>query len=156
MISIRPIALLTLLVLVPGCFSARKRRFALSATHNQIRTESTVDHHPDIQEIRLQEAKLVDIALPLSAIPLPDYFDSSSPITMLGYRDTTLSLCELQEYFMQEMARTGWLLKEQVVGSREILFRFKKPTKRCFISLRKERQGVVILLFTGFTQDLEQ
>ncbi len=105
--------------------------------------------------VRLQEAKMVDIPIPLSAEPLPEYFDPASPTIMLGYEDTTLSPAGIEDFYMKEMERLGWKSKEQFIGY-ESKLRFTKPERSCFISIRfdTKKQCTCFVIATGAKETL--
>jgi hypothetical protein len=154
----RTVHILLLLVLLPSCLSARKRistkKLVLDSKEIVLKSQANQQLSDDI--VRLQEAKMGDIPLPLSATPLPDYFDPSSHSTVLGYSDKQLSPDQLKQFFMQELERSGWLLKEQFSTSHEMLIRFKKPHRICIISIRQHdpKMGSCIVIFTGLSDEV--
>jgi len=100
--------------------------------------------------VRLQEAKMVDIPIPLSAKPLPEYFDSANPTIILGYEDTTLSPAGIEDFYAIEMERLGWQAKEQFIGHESNL-RFTNSERSCLISIRfdEEKQCTCFVISTG-------
>ena len=153
----RTVQILLLLVVVPGCASARKRvstKKLVDTKEVALKSPANLQLSDDI--VRLQEAKMGDIPIPLSATPLPDYFDPSSSSIVLGYSDKLLSLEQIKQFFMQELERSGWLLKEQFCTAHESLIRFKKPHRICIISIRQQdpKMGSCIVIFTGLSDDI--
>ncbi len=103
-----------------------------------------------LDNVRLQEAKMVDIPIPLSAKPLPEYFDPDNPIIILGYEDTTLSPAGIEDFYAKEMERLGWEAKEQFIGHESNL-RFTNSERSCLISVRfdEEKQCTCFIISTG-------
>ena len=100
--------------------------------------------------VRLQEAKMVDIPIPLSAKPLPEYFDVDNPTIILGYEDITLSPAGIEDFYVKEMERLGWQAKEQFIGHESNL-RFTNSERSCLISIRfdEEKQCTCFVISTG-------
>lgn len=121
-------------LLMPGC---AKKEDVSSASNRYLKKKSRNKKENTIDTIRLQEAKLSDIPIPLSSRPIPYYFDAQQSAIMLGYNDAVLSLQELVTFYMQEMERLGWEIKEQFYGY-ESQLRFKKPDRSCIVSIRTD------------------
>lgn len=89
---------------------------------------------------RQQEAKLVDIPVPLNAKPVKDFFYDehvgSTDSSMLGYT-TDQPLDEIADFFKQGMERQGWRCLTSFAGL-EHLMHFTKPKRFCSISLRSQ------------------
>lgn len=103
---------------------------------------------------RQQEAKLVDIPVPLNVKPLSDFFDNEkagfADSVMLGYT-TDQSLDEIADFYQQEMERHGWRCLTSFSGV-EYLMHFAKPKRFCSISLRShagKRADSGIFIVTG-------
>ena len=87
---------------------------------------------------RQQEAKLVDIPLPLNVKPVSEFFYDdhvgSADSSMLAYT-TDQPLDEIADFFKQGMERHGWRCRTSFSGL-EHLMHFTKPKRFCSISLR--------------------
>ena len=87
---------------------------------------------------RQQEAKLVDIPVPLNVKPVSDFFYDehidSEDSSMLAYT-TDQPLDEIAGFYRQEMERQGWRCCTFFSGL-EYLMHFTKPKRFCSISLR--------------------
>ena len=100
-----------------------------------------------------QEAKLMDVPIPLDARPLVSYFDESDEKgCSLGYTSDT-SQEEVAFFYTQEMERLGWLQTVACETVESILI-FEKPGRFCIVSLRPASRftgskRLTILLFTG-------
>lgn len=131
--------LVCFLVLVPVIIVARKQ------------TKTVSKKAVKLDPIRLQEAKMVDIPIPLSSIAVPNYSDESDQLQILSYKDKKLSLDQIKMFYASEMERLGWMTKEQFHGKNESLLRFKKPHRTCVISIRSiDQKGPVhIVIFSG-------
>jgi len=90
------------------------------------------------ERAREQEAKLVDIPVPLNVKPVSDFFCDehvgSTDSSMLAYT-TDQSLDEIADFFKQGMERHGWRCRTSFSGL-EHLMHFTKPKRFCSISLR--------------------
>jgi len=96
-----------------------------------------VDVRPAVQ---LCEAKLVDIPIPLGAQVMQSCDAESGQDghdTFLAYR-TTMTADELELFYRQQMDQMGWQQTRLFRGP-ERLANFKKPDKRCSISIRPQR-----------------
>jgi len=108
------------------------------------------------QQSKSQEARLVDIPIPLQAKPLEDFFDlkqeASSTVT-LGYK-TDMSVQDLATFYQREMDRHGWRCLSDLSG-KETLTSFVKPARVCSISIRPRTKqgGSDLVIFTGPTSE---
>ena len=77
-----------LFVLLPACAGSKQSHInkAQSKRTNHYIAKKTRACEPAIDSVRLQEAKLSDVPIPVSAKPTPEYFDPSAGAVMLGYR----------------------------------------------------------------------
>ena len=91
--------------------------------------------------VRLQEARLADIPVPLHAKPLPKFFadENNARGVILGY-SCKLDSKEIAAFYQQEMDRLGWRRAASCDGI-ESLFYFEKPTRFCSVSLRPQRKN---------------
>ena len=142
-------------ILLPSCGNNAKRMHD-RRTNKKVKT-TKVDSYiaKKIQKkdpvtldfIRLQEAKMSDIPVPLSSQPITDYFDPAGASIMLGYKDKLLSMADVRDFYIREMERLGWQIEEQFIGY-ESQLRFTKPDRSCLISIRfdvkKEKVKFVI------------
>ncbi len=104
---------------------------------------------PEIDLIRQQEAKLIDIPLPGFSQPIPEYYSCSDGV-VLGYK-TTLSGDELCSFYKTEMEREGWVAsKKQFCGDVASLS-FEKPDRVCRVAILPEgkQKQTDIIIFTG-------
>jgi len=106
---------------------------------------------------RQQEAKLVDIPVPLNVKPLSVFFDNEkagfADSVMLGYT-TDQSLDEIADFYQQGMERHGWRCLTSFSGV-EYLMHFAKPNRFCSISLRShagKRADSGIFIVTGLAR----
>lgn len=90
-------------------------------------------------EVRQQEARLIDIPIPIHAdsLGLSDYqvTDAEKDSFMLAYR-VHLKLPDISNFFEIEMERLGWNLIA-FMSDVESMLVFIKPSKVCSISVRK-------------------
>jgi hypothetical protein len=100
--------------------------------------------------INQQEAKLMDVPIPLDVVPNPNYFSdiSSGDDILLGYVAITSS-DDLVFFYIQEMERLGWKKRSMVTGSVESLLYFEKPERFCSVSLRPAQRKTTIVIFAG-------
>lgn len=115
-----------------------------------------------LERAREQQAKLVDIPVPLNVDPISDFFESEAPEPSqgltLGYY-TEMSVDDVMKFYQQEMERHGWRLLADASGP-ELLANFIKPGRFCSVSIRPDcdrtrgRKGSVeIVIFTGPASD---
>lgn len=128
---------LTLLFLLfigvlPSCGRSSKKQFRNESRKSKLHFANTSKFCP----VALQEAKLIDIQIPISSTPNPECFNDSENSTMLGYSDKTLSPEQVETFFFQEMERGGWQA-EEIFRGYETMMRFSKPNRSCMISIRK-------------------
>ncbi len=117
--------------------SIKKNRVTIKKTDRYIAKKIEKKRSPLFDLIRLQEAKMSDLPIPISSKPIPEYFDPTSSVTMLGYKDKDLSAGDIKTFYICEMERLGWEIKEQFDGY-ESQLRFKKPNRTCMISIRTD------------------
>lgn len=140
-------------MLLPSCVPQSNLR---SKKDRYIAKKLTTKDISAIDGIRLQEAKMRDIPIPISAQPLPEYFDPDNPVIMLGYEDRTLSPAGIEDFYAKEMERLGWRAEEQFIGY-ESLLRFTNPQQRsCLISIRfdQELQRTSFIIATGSKENI--
>lgn len=145
------LSMIVLMAVVPSCIQQSSYQKKFRKTDRYIAKKLDVKDVSALDGIRLQEAKMRDIPIPLSAKPLPEYFDPDNPIVMLGYEDSTLSPAGIEDFYTKEMERLGWKSEEQFIGH-ESLLRFTNPQQRsCLISIRfdYERQCTSFVIATG-------
>ncbi len=107
--------------------------------------------------MRQQEAKLVDIPVPLGSVPCVANYHISEYVpeqahadeVMLAY-DSQLSLSDIKDFYKQEMERLGWCNIATYEQS-ESLFLFKKPDRLCAVSVRpyQHQNKAAIIIFSG-------
>jgi len=102
--------------------------------------QSKKKQHNTLTAIKMQEAKLLDIPLSVSAKPLSRYYHVDDIAIMLGYRDYTHSIQELVTFYTQEMERLGWCGTAAVCGY-ESMLQFSKPNRWCIVSIRSPSSG---------------
>jgi len=91
----------------------------------------------DMKElIHLQEAKLVDVPIPLNSKPIIDFFmpDTTKHEIALGYI-SGMFLEDATQFYIQEMERLGWQ-NLAYFSNCESLLNFVKPGKICVVSIR--------------------
>jgi len=106
--------------------------------------------------IKLHEAKLADVPVPLNVVPLREYFDQScaDKKIILGYTSDVKRI-EIVKFYNDQMERLGW---ENVAyfDGRETLMIFKKPSKFCSVSVRVcshlngKQEHTKVVIFTQF------
>lgn len=87
--------------------------------------------------VRLYEAKLADIPVPMGAKPIKNYFQSSSPDSreiVLGYVSSQ-SIEDIAAFYASQMEQFGWY-QTAAFANVEHLMLFEKPDQICTISLR--------------------
>ena len=96
-----------------------------------------------------QEARLIDISIPIEAEPIFLYQEEKSldeNPCMLSYV-VSLSVSELVAFYRHEMDWHGWCEKGGCEGG-EYLLVFSKPSKWCVISLRPEKNQKTLLVIS--------
>jgi len=106
------------------------------------------------QQAKSQEAKLVDIPIPLQAEPLEYFFadqQETAAATSLGY-SVNMSVDELVAFYQREMDRHGWRCLSECAG-KETLTSFVKPARVCSVSIRPraKKAGTNLVIFTSPT-----
>jgi hypothetical protein len=135
---------IVVLLCISSCGRLQKTKNSSHATKKLTKKDSVA-----LDIVRVQEAKL-SIPVPMSAQPLMNYFDSEDSATMLGYKDETLSMADIQNFYKCEMESLGWELQEQFLGY-ESQLRFTKPDRSCLISIRidEEKKNTRFVIATG-------
>lgn len=141
------------MMLLSSCGAKRqagKEQKNLRKTNRYIARQLDTKDTAAFDNVRLQEAKMADIPIPLSAKPLPEYFDPANPVIILGYEDTILSPAGIENFYVKEMERLGWQPKEQFIGY-ESKLRFIKPQRSCLITVRfdEHNQCTQFVISTG-------
>jgi len=112
-----------------------------SATECSLEREKVCAGRVDIRPaVQLCEAKLVDVPIPLGAQVAQSHdadLGCDGDDTFLSYR-TAMSVDELTLFYRQQMEQMGWQQTRLFRGP-ELLVNFKKPDKRCAISIRPQR-----------------
>lgn len=106
---------------------------------------------PPHREARiLNEAKLVDVSLPVGVIAYdmsqPESSDQGSET--IAFYETDFSEEMLREFYQLDMERLGWKQVDLFISLEETLILYENPRKIAVISIRPYRhhQGVVIFL----------
>lgn len=108
------------------------------------------------EQVRLFEAKLADVPVPMGSKPIKQYFDEAaidSPEIVLGYISEQ-SCEELALFYVAYMEQFDWRMVSSFSGI-EKLFVFEKPEQACVILLRAQEgwfyQGghTQIIIFLG-------
>jgi len=144
------------LLLLPSCFSRRvrnKKDIVLQGSSCDTQIKSGEEQSsPDFSFIREQEARLMDIPLPLDGEALPAYFlenKDSFPTTSLAYQ-SSVPRADLLVFYKEEMERFGWKKKSES-DLLEVFLYFEKPERFCAISLRpsptKDEDTIIVILF---------
>lgn len=87
--------------------------------------------------VRLFEAKLSDIPIPIGSRPIKQYFEAASfeaPSFVLGYVSEQ-TIQEIALFYEAHMEQFGWV-QTATFGGVEQLLMFDKPDQLCVISLR--------------------
>ena len=108
--------------------------------------------------INQQEAKLVDIPIPLydEWLSVESNDSNTEDNTMLGYR-SSLSVDVIIDFYVHEMERLGWQQLKLFQGT-ESLVQFESPERLCSISIRprdiqlKHTAGTDVIIFVGKKQ----
>lgn len=128
--------LLSLSIFFSGNLQARRKAHALSAKKTTLISKKNGKRQSSAG-IHVQEAKLVDIPIPLSSQLATDSFEPvDASVSVLSYNDKKLTSEQIKTFFQQEMERLGWLAKESYESDRESVFRFKKPSRSCILSIK--------------------
>lgn len=135
------------MLFIAGCSpkNANKDRIEHKKVHN-----NKISQKGKGAFIKQQEAKLIDVPIPLDVVPNPNYFSdiSSGDDLLLGYIATT-SPDDLVFFYIQEMERLGWKNRSMSIGAVESLLYFEKPRRFCSVSLRPAQRKTVIIIFSG-------
>lgn len=107
--------------------------------------------HDDGYDVRQQEARLIDIPIPIHADSLgfheQQLTDGDSDSLVLAYR-VHLKQSDIRSFFEIEMERLGWNMMANVFDVESMLV-FIKPTKVCTVSLRnnypKDTSSLVVI-----------
>ncbi len=108
--------------------------------------------------INQQEAKLVDIPIPLydEWLSVESSDSNTEDNTILGYR-SSLSVGVIIDFYVHEMERLGWRQLKLFQGT-ESLVQFESPERLCSISIRpsdiqlKYVTGTDVIIFVGRKQ----
>lgn len=152
MVIVRPLFIGALFLLfIAGCIHKPDRYNVVEKKTQNVSLLSG----QEIDLIKQQEAKLIDIPIPLNACPVPYYFADVSnrgQELSLAY-ESTMSSDDLVLFYTQEMERLGWK-KAASIHTVETLLYFEKPDRFCVISLRPESEktaeaSILIIFFIG-------
>ena len=91
------------------------------------------------EQVRLFEAKLADVPVPMGAKPIKQYFDAAtidSREIVLGYASEQ-SCAELADFYVAYMEQFDWRMISSFSGI-EHLFVFEKLDQTCVVSLRMQ------------------
>jgi hypothetical protein len=91
------------------------------------------------EQVRLFEAKLADVPVPMGSKPIKQYFDAAaidSREIVLGYISEQ-SCEELGSFYLAYMEQFDWRMGSYFNGI-EQLYVFEKPEQTCMISLRAQ------------------
>lgn len=106
-----------------------------------------------LEVARTQEARLIDVPLPLDVQPIGDFFEigEESFGQALGYK-TAMPAEQLVDFYAREMERYGWQCFSELHGA-EHFASFVKPDRYCSVSVRPHRtkKGCDLVIFTGAT-----
>jgi hypothetical protein len=118
------------LVITPGCY--RKNEPVALALHEPLVAASPY--------LLVDEAKLVDIPIPLYAqpreIPPLDHDGQSSPSLVVTFT-VRLSYDDVLAFYHAEMEHVGWRERRIIKSVRNITMVYEKPHKICIISLQQ-------------------
>ncbi len=93
---------------------------------------------------RQQEAKLTDIPIPLTTKFIPGYGISGETLS-LGYT-TDLTSQQIEQFYLDEMEKSGWQLRAQCTGYEQLLH-FETPDRICSISIRPNIEKADMVIF---------
>lgn len=107
-----------------------------------------------LETARTQEARLIDVPLPLDVKPIGDFFEQEESLGQalaLGYK-TDMPAEQLVDFYAREMERYGWQCFSELHGA-EHFASFVKPDRYCSVSVRPHRtkKGCDLVIFTGTT-----
>lgn len=114
-------------------------------------------------DVRQQEARLIDIPIPIHADSLgfheQQLTDGNADSLVLAYR-VHLKQSDIRIFFEIEMERLGWDMMANVQDVESLLV-FVKPTKVCTVSLRsgslKDASSLVVITYgnnkAGYSQE---
>lgn len=148
------IILTAILLFISGCSQRQQILKKNSVVNHDMCCETISDINDMVTMVNEQEAKLIDIPIPLNVIPIPFYFmkNSSECGTTLGYESTS-NAEELLPFFTQEMERLGWKMRALSTTSESLMY-CEKPTRFCAISLRPlDQEKISIVITTGKKAD---
>ncbi len=147
--------LLSIMVVASGCRQRRLITKSLFVSSGTISQSTEIEKQQLLQQIKQQEAKLIDVSIPLNATPLSEYYIASKNNTQaisLGY-STSLTVLELLDFYTIEMEHFGWRNVARSEGKEELLF-YQKPYNYCAISLRPNLDNTtIVILTTGLRED---
>lgn len=124
------LAALSLLIIMPGC-------------------KKGVLYRQPASSIKLQEAHIVDIPVPLQSKVLSHHFSQNeNGGFFMGY-STHLKFDELFNFYATEMERFGWQGVGVARGSQEIIMVFEKPARFAVISFRTSGSSSLIIISSG-------
>ena len=134
---------------IPAC--SPKQIKHSSAESTQTGSEQFLQQESQTLLVKEQEAKLIDIPVPLNAQPIFNYFthDSSDGMS-LAYK-TEQPHQEIVTLYDQEMECFGWK-KAAFFDGVESLLHFEKPGRYCSVSVRPlgDQQAVTeLIVLTG-------
>ena len=139
-----------LLICIPLFSCTKKNEARKPKARAQVKRKTVRAEYAYSQE---QEAKLLDIPLPLAIEPLKAYAAASEhavDTVMLGYASTD-DTETLMQFYTVEMERLGWQQSGSFDGYEQLLC-FTKPSRQCVVSLRPHKGGrhkTQLVLFVG-------
>ena len=134
--------MLSLLWLLLLCFSLPSCRDSRSTKDRtpMVRTKNGKRSRGALSQVVLQEAKITDIPIPLTATAIPRYFCACDNSYMLGYKDHHATPKDIANYYEREMERYGWR-SVMAINGYEWVQQFEKPSRVCIISIRAPLQS---------------
>lgn len=129
-----------------------RKEAALSAIRRTV-----VDDNQSIADddtVRRLEARAIDLAIPLGAVPLEQYIDCTEEGDFCLAYTSDMMLPALNDFFHKEMERLGWQKKAQYDQYEQLLV-YEKPTKIVIISLRPVLKKSAITTFFIFQMHIE-
>lgn len=121
------------------------------------------DPHSSSYSLRQQEARLIDIPIPVQADPLSLHGDrlgnEEKSSLVLAYRVYSKKQ-DIRSFFALEMERLGWNMIADIEDVESLLV-FVKPTKVCTVSMRSnyEQEASLLIVITygnntaGYSQE---
>jgi hypothetical protein len=96
------------------------------------------------------EAKLVDIAIPINAVAIEQdiYYSAHETKNITLYYHVDMDGVAWSEFYQKEMERMGWRQLLSCTGREQVIV-FDRPARICVISIRPEKHGMRLSLFTG-------